>query len=401
MRTRALEQLYTYHNRSKARLSRIMNLPMEVRAEGCEIIDEQENRYLDCGGFGVFILGHRHPKVVESVRAQLDLMPMSSRLLVNGPLAEASQALIESCPDNLRYCFFTNSGAESTELALKLVRANGCKKVIALSNSYHGKTLGALSVTYRAEFRQPFGPLLFDVEFVPREDITALEHACTHQEGRCAIIAEVVQGEGGVFPLSMTFIQAIERMRERYGCVVIYDEIQSGLGRTGELWALDKYNSQPDIMLIGKALSGGVVPCAAIAATESLFCPLNNDFMLHSSTFGGSQISLAAATATLKVISDENIVLKARQLGREIKTTFTELVQGRDIQIRGEGLLIGVDTGCPAKAGRLALNLLKQRVITSNTLSNANTLRFSPSALLEERHLDHLFDAFSSAINKL
>lgn len=407
MRSETLEILKAHSNRSKARLSSLMNLPIETSAKGAEIIDENGQAYLDCGGFGVFILGHRHPQVVSAVKAQIDCMPMSSRTLVNPVLASASKKLVDICPDSLEYAFFTNSGAESTELALKLARANGCEHVIAVTGSYHGKSLGALSVTHRDEFRAPFMPLFNNVRFVERDNVSALEAAFENCTGKVAFIAEPVQGEGGVYALSYEFMHKAKALCVQSQGLFICDEIQSGLARTGSMWAIDKFDITPDVMLVGKGLSGGVVPCAAVVATEAAFAPLNQDFMLHSSTFGGSPIALAAAEATIDVLVNEQVTDRVKALGKKIAARLTQIAEKyntthpQKVTIRAQGLLIGIDVQTPSRAGQLTLSLLSQHVLTSHSLSNASTVRLTPCAFLSDQQLTHLYDAFAVALEKI
>ncbi|TQF67581.1 aspartate aminotransferase family protein [Pseudoalteromonas luteoviolacea] len=407
VREQTLEMLKAHSNRSKARLSSLMNLPIEHAAQGAEITDEKGQVYVDFGGFGVFILGHCHPQVISAVKAQIDCMPMSSRTLVNPVLARVSKKLVDICPDSLEYVFFTNSGAESTELALKLARANGCDHIIAVTGSYHGKSLGALSVTHRGEFRAPFMPLFNNVEFVERDNLDALQAAFERCEGKVAFIAEPVQGEGGVYTLSYEFLHKAKALCSQSQGLFICDEIQSGLARTGSMWAIDKFGITPDVMLVGKGLSGGVVPCAAVVATEAAYAPLNQDFMLHSSTFGGSPVALAAAEATIDVLIQDEVVARVQMLSEQIVSTLSQIIDKYNqthqahISIRAQGLLIGIDVQTPARAGQLTLSLLNQRVLTSHSLSNASTVRLTPSAYLSEKHLAHLYDAFACALEKI
>ena len=401
MREEVLSTLRQHSNRSKARLSNMMNLPIEHSASGCEITDENGEVYLDCGGFGVFILGHCHPEVVQDVQAQIHTLPMSSRSLVNSTLAVASKKLADFCPKSLEYTFFTNSGAESTELALKLARANGCKHIVAIKGSYHGKTLGALSVTHRDAFRSPFEPLFEGVSFIEKDDIQALTASFKQNESKVAVIMEPIQSEGGVYPLSKDFIHAARQLCDSYHGLLIVDEIQSGLARVGTNWAIEAYDVTPDIMLVGKGLSGGVVPCAAVVATEAAFSPLNKDFMLHSSTFGGSPIALVAAIKTLEILTRDNVANKAASIGQQIIERLAPLAAEAGVVVRGQGLLIGLDAQTPARAGQLTLTLLQHKVITSHSLSNASTVRLTPSVQLTQSHIDQLIMACTAAFSSL
>ena len=396
-----VDALKQHSNISKARLASFMQLPIEKSAIGCEIFDQNNTPYLDCGGYGVFILGHRHTEIITAVKAQLDKICLSSRTLISPELAETSKCLADFSPEGLDYCFFTNSGAESTELAIKLSRANGVKRLIALTGSYHGKTLGALAVTHREAFRQPFEPLDTDVVFINVNDELALEKAFNQSEQPTGMILEPIQGEGGVQILDVRFIQRAKKLCEQHNGLLIVDEIQSGMARTGVNWAIERSGVTPDIMLVGKGLSGGVIPCAAVVATKKAFSPLNKDFMLHSSTFGGSPIALAAAKATIEVLKRDKIAQRAEQLGRNIIAHLTPLADSAGIKIRGQGLLIGLDAGTPERAGMLTLKLLENKVITSHSLSQSHTVRLTPSALLNDHHLKWLFSACSKAFSAL
>ena len=394
-----IDKIAQYSNVSRARFARILHLPIEHKAEGCIIYDQEGNKYLDCGGYGVFILGHRHPAVVCKVAEQLNALPMSSRILLNETLSQASEKLIKFCPDSLQYAFFTNSGAESVELGLKLARANGCQKIIAITGGYHGKTLGALSVTSRDVFRKPFMPLMDDVIFVERNNIKALkERFCSR---KTAVILETIQGEGGVYSLDQEFVTAAKELCDKCRGLLIVDEIQTGLARTGYNWDIERYGVKPDVLLIGKGLSGGVIPCAALAATTEAFAPLNNDFILHSSTFGGSPVALAAATSTLDVLQDEAIYRKSRSLGEAIISTLREMASQYDIDIRGRGLLIGIDAKSPKKAGQLLINLLKAKLLANFTLGNTGTVRLTPSALMSSREVEWIYEACEFAFKRL
>ncbi len=394
-----IDKIARYSNVSRARFARLLHLPIEHKAEGCMIYDQEDNEYLDCGGYGVFILGHRHPAVVGKVVEQLNSLPMSSRTLLNELLSQASEKLIKFCPDPLQYAFFTNSGAESVELGLKLARANGCQKVIAIKGGYHGKTLGALSVTSRDVFRQPFMPLMDDVVFVERNNIKALKESFGLR--KTAVILETIQGEGGVYSLDREFLVVAKALCEQDRGLLIIDEIQTGLARTGYNWDIEHYGITPDILLIGKGLSGGVIPCAALAATTEAFAPLNDDFILHSSTFGGSPVALAAAVSTLDVLQREAIYRKSRSLGETIIAILRGMASQYDIDIRGRGLLIGIDAKSPKKAGQLLINFFKAKLLVNFTLGNTGTVRLTPSALMSSKEVEWIYEACEFAFKRL
>src|SRR6201997_700429 len=228
---------YTRHvNKSLASLARLVAAPVEVAATGSKVRGSDGQAYLDCGGFGVFLLGHCHPAVVAAVREQLGRNPLATRLFLNPELAQAAADLAGVTPAGLDYVFLTNSGAEATELGLKLARLAGKRHVIAMHRGFHGKTLGALSVTGRAQYRDPFGPLLPMVDFVPFGDLAALRAVLTAES---VVLLEPVQAEGGVRLPPDGYLRQVRQACTEADAVMILDEIQSGLGRLGAWWGAD------------------------------------------------------------------------------------------------------------------------------------------------------------------
>lgn len=257
--SKRLFHLYAEHvNPGLARLLQFMGLEgLEERAEGCYLWDSEGRKYLDfLGGFGTFALGHRPAAVVEAVHRQLDRMPLSSKLLLSPLQAELAALLAEITPGDLKYSFFCNSGAEAVEGCLKLARAaTGRPKIITAEGAFHGKTLGALSVSGREVYRKPFEPLLPAVSLVPFGDAEALRQAV--DEETAAVILEPVQGEGGVRVPPNDYLPAAREACDRAGALLILDEVQTGFGRTGRMFACEHWGVAPDLMALGKALGGG------------------------------------------------------------------------------------------------------------------------------------------------
>lgn len=387
-------------NTSLARLSRLIGAPVEVRSAGTKVYGENGEAYLDCGGFGVFLLGHRHPAVVRAVRNALDSQPLSTRLFLNPQLAEAASLLSGVAPAGLDYVFFTNSGAEATEVGLKLARMSGRKRVVAMHGGFHGKTFGALSVTGRAQYRDPFAPMLPGVEFVPFGDLAALRAAVGDDGRRTAVLLEPVQAEGGVIMPPPGYVRAVREYCTAVGACLILDEIQSGLGRLGSWWGADIAGISPDILLVGKILGGGVMPVGAVVATAEMFGPLNDDPLLHSSTFAGSPIATAAASATIRVLGEEGIIERTRLLGPQVLQLAQHAVRrcaGLVNEVRGQGLLIGIDFVSGEAATEFMIGLLDQHVIPSYSLNSTNVLRLTPPALLDSDDLDWLSRALEGA----
>lgn len=392
-------------NRGLAKLADFMDLPVEVASDGCLVWDETGRAYLDCGGYGVFILGHRHPRVIQAVRAQLESHPLATRVLLNAELAEAAESLAAVAPDGLDYVHFTNSGAEAVEVGIKLARLNGKHKLIAMRGGYHGKTMGALSVTGRPQYREPFLPLLPEVQFVDFGDVEGLEGALRQNGGGSCVILEPVQAEGGVIIPPEGYLRNVEDVCARHGAFLILDEIQTGLGRLGSWWGADIEGIVPDVRLVGKGLSGGVVPVAAAVATGSAYEALNKDPLLHSSTFAGNPLAMAAARAAVGAIEHENLTARARGLGERILEPLRAILQeacpNMVSEVRGKGLLIGIEFGAAHVAGDFMFGLLQRDVVVSHSLNAQRVVRLTPPATLTQAGVDWLLDAAREAAHEL
>ncbi len=397
----AVLTVYKRHvNRGLARLGHLMGSPVEVRSEGCFVYDGEGTAYLDCGGYGVFILGHCHPAVVAAATRQLQVHPVATRLFLNPGLAAAAEALAGVTPQGLEYVYFASSGAEAVETGIKLARLSGARKLVAMRSGFHGKTLGALSVTGRPLFQEPFEPLLPDVEFVDFGDAAALGAVLSASE-RCCVILEPVQAEGGVNIPPPGYLAAVERLCRDHGAFLVLDEIQTGLGRLGAWWGADREGVVPDVLLAGKALGGGVLPVSAAIASPDAFRELNRDPYLHTSTFGGSPLAAATAAATIDTMRREGIVERAHEIGARL---LEELVRalgawrpGLLRDIRGEGLLIGLEFEADHLAGEFVLELLARRVIVSHSLNATRVVRFTPPAILTEAHVEQVVEAAAAS----
>ncbi len=245
-RTAVLGAYRRHVNRSLAALADLLDAPLEVASQGCHVYDPDGTAYLDCGGYAVFLLGHRHPRVVAAVRRQLDTHPLATRLLPSPPLADAAQTLAAAAPAGLDHVFLTNSGSEATELGLKLARLAGRTRIVSATGGFHGKTLGALSISGREQYRTPFAPLLPDVERVPYGDTAALAAALATDSRRTCVVLEPVQGEGGVVVPPPGYLAEARRLCTATGALLMADEIQTGLGRLGRWWGVDGERVVPD-----------------------------------------------------------------------------------------------------------------------------------------------------------
>jgi putrescine aminotransferase len=404
-RATVLSQYHRHVNKALASICRLVGAPVESRSAGTKVFASTGEAYLDCGGFGVFLLGHCHPVVVAAVRRQLEQHPLATRLFLNPQLAAAAEALVGVAPAGLDHVFLTNSGAEAVEVGLKLARLAGKTRVIAMQGGFHGKTLGALSVTGRTQYRSPFEPLLPGVVFVPFGDIAALRAAMCGHRGRAAVILEPVQAEGGVRIPPPGYLRDVAHACRAGDAMLILDEIQTGLGRLGAWWGADIEGITPDVLLSGKILGGGVMPVGGVIATAEAFAPLNDDPMLHSSTFAGSPLAAAAVTATIHVILEEGLVERSATLGATVLGLAREAVMTHCPQavreVRGRGLLTGIDFVSDEAATEFMMGLLDRRVIPSYSLNSHHVLRLTPPALLDQADLDWLAGALDGAAREL
>ncbi|MEU1205450.1 aminotransferase class III-fold pyridoxal phosphate-dependent enzyme [Nocardia sp. NPDC005825] len=398
-----IEELCRAHQGSgRASLGRLLGGMQETVSEGAWVIVHDGRRYLNFGGHGVYLLGHRHPEVVAAVHRQIDTHPMSTRVFFEPAGVLAAAELASVTPPGLDLVHFVNSGAEATEAALKLARAHGKTAVVTTRNGFHGKTLGALSVTARRIYQDPFEPLLPDVSVVPFGDLAELETALARVAGRGVFIVEPVQGEGGVILPPVGYLAAAAELCRRHDALLIVDEIQTGLGRLGSWWGIDEERVVPDILLVGKGLSGGVVPIAAMVSSTEIYQPFAKDPYLHSSTFAASPIACAAARAAITVMRDEALVERAAELGERllgaVRAAVAPYSGSHRIEVRGKGLLIGIEFDEPGLVGELYLNLVERGVLVNHSLNSPTVLRLTPPAVLSDDELDFFTVTFAESL---
>ena len=323
------------------------------RAEGPYLFDERGDRYLDLlSGYGVFALGRNHPKVVKVLRDVMQAeMPNLVQLdvsVLSGLLAERLQAIT---PAGLDRIFFANSGTEAVEAALKFSRyATGRSKIVYCQGGYHGLSMGSLSATGDDYYRQGFGPLLPNFIEVPFGDLAALERALRRKDV-AGFITEPIQGHGVWIP-EASYLPDAAALCRRYGTLFIADEVQTGLGRTGKMWAVDHWGVEPDILCTAKALSAGFVPVGAVACRQWIFDRVFNRMdraVVHGSTFGKNNLAMAAGLVTLEVLEEENLVANSATMGANILADLTQLVGRYEYlkEVRGKGMLIALEFAKP------------------------------------------------------
>jgi putrescine aminotransferase len=402
---RTVELTKRHLSRGRAKLGDMFGGHVEAEADGAWLTTTSGERFLNAGGYGVFILGSRHPVVEAAVIDQIRRRPIASRLFLDHEAAAAAEALARRCPPGLEHVHWVGSGAEATETAIKLARSRGRTHLVSTVGGYHGKTMGALSVTGRDLYQAPFRPLLPSVSFVPFGDEDALAAELALHGERACFLVEPVQGEAGVVVPPTGYLKRAEQLCRASGAFFVVDEILTGLGRLGDWWGCDAEDVRPDVMLVGKGLSGGIVPVAAAVATDQAYASFDRDPFIHTSTFAGSPIAMAAARAAVETIEAEAVVPRAeaigQRLGASLHRSVAELAPHLVREVRGRGLLWGLEFAGPGLAGEMLLELIARHVVVNHSLNAHAVLRLTPPAVLTDDDLDHLESALAGALRSL
>ncbi|MFK3707716.1 putrescine aminotransferase, partial [Klebsiella sp. NPDC088457] len=323
-----------------------------------------------------------------------------------------AKTLAALTPGKLKYSFFSNSGTESVEAALKLAKAyqspRGKFTFVATSGAFHGKSLGALSATAKSTFRKPFMPLLPGFRHVPFGDINAMRTLLSEckktGDDVAAVILEPIQGEGGVILPPPGYLPAVRKLCDEFGALLILDEVQTGMGRTGKMFACEHENVQPDILCLAKALGGGVMPIGATVATEEVFSVLFDNPFLHTTTFGGNPLACAAALATINVLLTENLPAQAEQKGERLLNGFRQLADAYpDLvnEVRGKGMLMAIEFVDNEIGYHFSSEMFRQRVLVAGTLNNAKTIRIEPPLTLTPDQCEQVLKAAGKALAAL
>lgn len=376
---------------------------IEWRATGPNtLIDTNGKEYLDClGGFGIFNVGHRNPTVVKAVEQQLAKQPLHSQELLDPLRALLAKMLANLAPGDLKYCFFGNSGTESVEAAIKLAKAyqspHGKTAFIATNGGFHGKSLGALSATSKAVFRKPFAPLVPGFRHVPFGDLEAMRDALYASlntgDGVAAVILEPIQGEGGVILPPADYLPGVRKLCDEVGALLIIDEVQTGMGRTGKMFACEHSGVVPDILCLAKALGGGVMPISATLASEKVFSVLFDNPFLHTTTFGGNPLACAAGIAAVNVLLEERLPEQAARVGayllqglQDLAADYPDLI----VTVRGQGLLQAIEFQHNQLGYQFSKGMFDAGILVAGTLINSKTVRIEPPLTFTEPLIDRL-----------
>ena len=353
-----------------------------VSGQGAVLIDADGNQYIDCvGGQGVANIGHSHPRLVAAIQNQAAVLINCPEMFHNDQRAIYMQALMEVAPPGLKRVFLCNSGTEAIEAAIKFARAvSGRSGIVAAKRGFHGRTMGALSATWNKKYREPFMPLVPDFSHITYNDVTGLDQVIT--DTTAAVILEIVQGEGGVYPISSDFLQAVRTQCDQVGAFLIIDEVQTGFGRTGKLFAMQHYTVSADMVCMAKSMAGGI-PMGAVLIGEKLGSISTG---IHGSTFGGNPLACAAAIETLKIIQDEHLVERAMSLGAEFQNQLRAIESPLIREVRGLGLMIGVEL--KQKVAPYIRSLMAKGVLALP--AGLTTLRFLPPLVIKKEQLDQV-----------
>ncbi len=396
-----------------------------VKAKGAYLYDEDGNDYLDfLSGYSVFNMGRNHPRIAQAIRDALDLdlpnMVQMDCSLLSGLLGEA---LLKKTPAHLDSVFFCNSGTEAVEGAMKFARAaTGRPRIVSLHGSYHGLSYGALSITGSETFQEGFGPFLADTEMVRLGDLKALENTLAMGDV-AAFIVEPIQGKGVNYPTD-DYFQRAQALCRRHGTLLICDEVQTGLGRTGKWFGFEHWDLEPDIVTLAKSLSGGYVPCGAIVARRSIYQKVFSRLdrcVVHSSTFGRNNLAMACGLASLSVIEDEKLLENSERMGKLLRKRLAALKVKHPFikEVRGKGLMIAIEFHEPPQLrGKIAWRLMhkidqslftqivvvpllsQHRVLTQVAGHHMDVIKILPPLIITEVEVDRFVRALDQTLDE-
>lgn len=364
-----------------------------VRGQGALVWDEQGRRYIDCAaGIGVANVGHSHPRVVAALAAQAQTLITCPEFVYNDRRAGLLARLSAILPNGMERVFLCNSGTEAVEGAIKFARLSTARPgIVATMRGFHGRTLGALSATHEKKYRQPFAPLVPGFSHVPFDNVARMDEAITAKTA--AVLLEIVQGEGGVRPGNADYFRAVQQMCRERGALLIVDEVQTGYGRTGRMFAFEHFDLKPDLVCLGKAMAGGV-PMGAIGIGPRVAeLPTG----AHGSTFGGNPLACAAATAVLDLFAQEKLAAQAAEKGAYLQARLRELDLPIVRQVRGLGLMVGVELRTRVMPAVLAL--MEHGVLALN--AGPTTLRLLPPLIISHEEIDVVVEAIQTTLTQV
>ncbi len=362
---------------------------------GAHVWDIDGKEYIDCmGGYGVALVGHQNKRVNDAIKEQIDKIITVHSSLYNKTREEFLKTLIGLAPKGLTQVHLNNSGAEAIEAAMKFARKfTGKKGMVAMKGSYHGKSFGALSLTFSPKYRKAFAPLVEKVSFAAYGDMESLLSVI--DDDTAFIILEPIQGESGIIVAPENFLQQVRKLCDEKGILLIFDEIQAGLGRTGRLWACDHWNTAPDILCLAKGIAGGVPMGATLVRPDILASMSKGE---HSSTFGGNPMACAAGTAALKALTEDGLIENSEKMGKLFREGLEKLKEKHTMirEIRGKGLMIGIEMKFEIRD--ILMGLIKKGVLM--LYSGRNILRILPPLVITEDDVTKVLHALDSILTE-
>ena len=404
-RTRILEAFGRYLNPQKVRVLKAAGLDViETERSGAWVEDIDGRRFLDCfTSAGSFNVGRRHPRVVAAAKQAVDTLDHGNFLLCSAQTAALAERLAEISPGDLSCTMFGSGGGEAIDFALKLARgATGRHRIISTVNGYHGHTGFALSAGGREAFRAPFEPLMPEFGLVPFGDVEAL--AAAVDEGVAAVLLEPIQGEGGIIVAPDGYLAAARQICDDAGALLILDEIQTGMGRTGRWWASDHVGVTPDIMTVAKSLGGSLVAISATMFSEDLREFLIPNPFIHLSTFGGSDVACMVALKVIAVIEEEGLLENAATRGAQLHAGLAAIAAAHPelvAEVRGLGLMAGIQYAEDSMGPRMSFHLAQHGVLAVYSGNQPSVMRLMPSLVVTEADIDHLLTSLDAALDDL
>ena len=379
---------------------------VEWEDEGAVFRDIHGREFIDClGGFGIYVVGHRHPKVLKAVREQLDRQAIHSQELIDPLRTYLAHIVALITPGELQFAFLTNSGTESVEGCLKMAMlTTGRHHFVGAIGAFHGKSLGSLGGTSKAMFREPFLPLQHWTH-VPFGDVDALQSVVASAdftgERVAAVVLEPIQGEGGINVAPPGYLAAAREICDRFGALLVFDEVQSGMGRSGKMFACEHDGVVPDLMALGKGFGGGVMPIGACVGTPRTWEKYIENPFLHTTTFGGNPLSCAAAIATINVLLEEDLARQAGEKGEYLLPRLNDLARKHPkvlVSARGRGLMLGMEFASHEIGYAVAKCLFARNILISGTYINARVLRIEPPLPIAYPLLDRFLAALEDSL---
>ncbi|OEK36071.1 ornithine--oxo-acid transaminase [Staphylococcus saprophyticus] len=391
--------LYEHTNKYSSKNYSPLKLAL-AKGRGAKVWDIEDNCYIDCiSGFSVVNQGHCHPKIIKAFQEQSQRITMVSRALYSDNLGKWEEKICKLA--NKENVLPMNTGTEAVETAIKMARKWGAdiknidessSEIIAMNGNFHGRTLGSLSLSSQDSYKKGFGPLLNNIHYADFGDIEQLKKLINNQT--TAIILEPIQGEGGVNIPPTHFIQEVRQLCNEYNVLLIADEIQVGLGRTGKMFAMEWENTEPDIYLLGKSLGGGLYPISAVLANQDVMSVLTPG--THGSTFGGNPLACAVSMAALDVLNEEHLVQNALDLGDRLLKHLQQIESELIVEVRGRGLFIGIELNVAAQD--YCEQMINKGVLCKET--QGNIIRITPPLVIDKDEIDEVIRVITEVLEK-